>query len=412
MVRPKLHSIRKMTEARFRLFLRKTVLITFYLCSLGMMILLPACEDPYWPELGNKYEDLLVVEGRITSQPGPYTVKLSRSTTLLYPKYFPLEGFEVIIEDNAGNSETLAETAPGVYQTAPDGIQGVVGRSYRLRLNGPTGKSYASDFEVMPQPVAIDTLYTSIEYAPSENFVSDIPGYQFYINTRPAAQDSTYFRWRLEETYEYNADFKIYQYYDGNLHVFPNPDSLYTCWKTEPVYEIFTTTTAGLSDPVISDFPLHYVSFEQREFSVRYSLLIEQLTLPEKTYKFWKAVADQNNEGGGLYNTLPYQISGNIHNLNDETESVPGYFEVAGLDVKRIFINRPEPPMQMYYPVCVLTQADYEEYGFMFRTRDWREWPKYVVVDINGTRAVPPKQCSDCRERGGTLTKPEFWIEQ
>jgi len=90
---------------------------------------------------------------------------------------------------------------------------------------------------------------------------------------------------------------------------------------------------------------------------------------------------------------------------------VLGYFEVAGLDPMRIFMNRPDPPTQMYYPICELTEGDYMEYGNMFRTHNPREWPKYVVVDLNGARAVPQKNCSDCRVKGGTIFKPDFWID-
>ena len=383
----------------------------FLISSILFLMIIPACEDPYWPELGEKYDNLLVVEGRISNQPGPYTVKLSHSTTLLYPKYFPLEGFEVVIEDDEGNSETLSETESGVYQTAPNGIRGITGRSYRLLLNGPDNQSYISDFEILREPMPIDTIYTDIEYTNSDYHTFDIPGYRFFINTQTGNEDTTYIRWQLEETYEYTSDFKIYFYYDGVLHDFSDPDSLHTCWLTEPVYEIFTASTAGLNNPIIADYPLHYVSFEQREISIRYSLLIKQLTLSENAYTYWKDVADQNTSGGEFYTSLPYQIKGNVHNVNDGDEIVLGYFEVAGEDRLRVFINRPAPPQQMYYPICELTEGDYKEYGEMFRIKDWREWPRYVVVDLYGNRAVPQKFCSDCREKGGKIEKPDFWID-
>ena len=117
----------------------------------------------------------------------------------------------------------------------------------------------------------IDTIYTDIEYTNSDYHTFDIPGYRFFINTQTGNEDTTYIRWQLEETYEYTSDFKIYFYYDGVLHDFSDPDSLHTCWLTEPVYEIFTASTAGLNNPIIADYPLHYVSFEQREISIRYS---------------------------------------------------------------------------------------------------------------------------------------------
>ncbi|MBE0655911.1 MAG: DUF4249 domain-containing protein [Bacteroidales bacterium] len=379
------------------------------LIILPVVVLLNACEERYWPDLGNKYEKLLVVDGKITNQPGPYTIKLSESSTLLYPKYFPLTGYQLIISDDAGNSETLTETEEGTYSTAPDGIQGIIGRSYQLTVNDPFGKTYASEFEELLPPVEIDTVYANLEYRSNAGFSFDIPGYQFYISTKPGTSDTNYIRWQLEQTHQYIVDFKIYFYYDGTLHDFPNPDSLETCWLTHSIYSIYTSSTAGLEEPKIVDYPLHYISFDTREFSIRYSLLVEQLTISEKAQKYWSEVADQNTTGGDLYTRLPYQIQGNMHNILNENEPVLGYFQVAGADVKRIYIDRPKPPVLMYYSICALLPTDYEEYGWMFRINDWREWPKYVTVDLNQARAVPNPVCIDCRENGGTIVKPDFW---
>ncbi|MBE0655910.1 MAG: DUF4249 family protein, partial [Bacteroidales bacterium] len=204
-------------------------------------------------------------------------------------------------------------------------------------------------------------------------------------------------------------DYKIYFYYDGKLHDFPKPDSLETCWLTQSIYAVYTSSTVGLNEPKISNFPLHYVSFDNRDFSIRYSLLVEQLTISGKAQKYWYEVADQNTSGGDLYTRLPYQVRGNIVNVRDASEIVLGYFQVAGSDVRRIFLDRPAPPVNMYYSFCELSEANYQDYGWMFIVNDWREWPKYVTVDLAGTRAVPEPYCIDCREKGGTIVKPNFW---
>ncbi|MCD4731084.1 MAG: DUF4249 domain-containing protein, partial [Bacteroidales bacterium] len=126
-----------------------------------MMILVSftACEDRYWPDLGDKYQDLLVVEGMITNDPGPYTLKLSLSTSVDHPVYLPLPGYEAIINDNSGNTEILTEVEPGIYKTAVDGIQGVPGRKYQLTIQSPDGKTYQSDFDELKEPVEIDSVY-------------------------------------------------------------------------------------------------------------------------------------------------------------------------------------------------------------------------------------------------------------
>ena len=380
--------------------------------SLILMLFLSSCIDEFWPDLDNKYENLLVVDGMITTAPGPYTIRLSHSSNLNNPVYSPLSGYVVIIADDVGNSETLEELEEGTYTTKADGIQGIVGRSYKLILHDPNGKKYESEFEKLIAPMEIDTLYANVEYREHDNFSMDIPGYQFYIGTKPGIADTNFIRWQLEQTYKYTADFLIYFYFDGTLHPFPKIDSLETCWKTTPVYSIFSASTAGLNEPVISGFPLHYISFYQRDFSIRYSLLVSQLTIGENAFNYWQQVNEQNTAGDGLYSQVPYQIRGNVYNIADPDEPVLGYFQAAGLDQRRIFMDRPPAIYPMYYPICELTQPDYEEYGWMFRVRDPREWPIYVTIDANNARAVPVKACVDCQQSGGTIVKPDFWEDE
>lgn len=376
-----------------------------------LLLVLTACVEEYWPDLDNKYQRLLVVEGNITNDPGPYTLQLSMSTSVDNPTFQTLSGYEAIISDNLGNSENLTEVEPGTYQTAIDGIRGIVGREYRITIFSPDGKTYQSDFEELKQPVAIDSVYVELEYEEYADYPYDMPGYQFLLNTHIANDNVSYYLWKLEQTYEYHADFLIFFWYNGQLHDFPNHYLYNVCWTTNSVNQIFTESTYGLTEPVLNNFPLNYVSFDTRELSVRYSLLVEQFTISEQAQEFWKNVKEQNTSGGELYSTMPFQVRGNLYNVNDPNETVLGYFFAAGVDTKRIFIDRPGYPLKMYYPECELTSVDYEAYGWMFLSNDPNEWPIYVTMDAGGSRARPNPDCLDCRENGGTTNKPEFWID-
>ena len=101
----------------------------------------------------------------------------------------------------------------------------------------------------------------------------------------------------------------------------------------------------------------------------------------------------------------------NINNINNPDEAVLGYFQAAGIDKKRVFFNRPEYQVKMYYPVCELHEPDYLEYALMLQFPDPRDWPRYVTMNAYYSRAVPVQECLDCRENGGAIDKPEFWID-
>lgn len=372
-------------------------------------ILFTSCVDEYWPVL-DKYENLLVVDGYISNEPGPYRVKLSMSSKLDDRQIIPVANASLVIMDDQGESETLTEIEPGTYVTSSTGIQGAIGKQYKIKIVTAGSETYESGFEELKNPTGIDTVFPVIEYRVQDNLTHDRVGYQFYLNTIPAVSDTNYYLERLEATYEYRADFLIKLIYVGALMPFINSDSLQTCWRTYKVPEIFTYSDKNQSDPAITDIPLNYVDTETRELAIRYSLLVKQFSLSETAYKFWNSIKEQNSNQGGLYNTQPYQIRGNLLNTSDPEEPVLGYFMVAGVAKKRIFVSPDMLPVPFYYPVCVLAQPDYERMSGIFLSNP-SEWPIYVTIDNNGTPALPELSCMDCQQSGGTIVKPDFWEE-
>jgi hypothetical protein len=370
-------------------------------------IFFTSCVDEFWPVL-DKYENLLVIDGGITNEHGPYTVKLSLSSKVDEIRIIPISNATVIIMDDTGESEVLVEAEPGTYLTSPTGIQGEIGRAYKIKILTADDRTYESEFEEIRSPTEIETLYAELEYREQEGLSHNLIGYQFYFNTVPAVIDTNYFLTRLEATYEYKADFLIRFIYDGTLRPFTNSDSLQTCWRTYKVPEIYTYSTLNLTEPVITGYPLHFVDTETRELYIRYSLLMRQFTLSEKAYTFWTAVKEQNSNQGGLYNTQPYQVRGNLVNTADSEEPVLGYFMVAGVSKKRIFVDPPSPAVMFYFPVCVLGEWEYQNVGTLWLTLP-SEWPLYVTTDNNGVRALPNQECMNCQLSGGTIVKPDFW---
>jgi Domain of unknown function (DUF4249) len=98
---------------------------------------------------------LLVMEGNISDQPGPYTVLLSKTVTYYDSNaIIPVSGAHVTIADDAGNKDSLLELSPGKYFTTS--IVGTVGRTYHLSVNSG-GKQYDA-YSTMNPPVSIDTF--------------------------------------------------------------------------------------------------------------------------------------------------------------------------------------------------------------------------------------------------------------
>jgi len=367
------------------------------------LIIISSCIDEYWPEM-DKYENLLVVDGMISNEPGPYTIKLSRSSNVNAPQIDPYSGCLITIIDDLGNEEDFieSETEPGTYTTAHSDLRGIVGRKYMLEIKTPDEKTYTSVFEELKKPVGIDTVYTQLMYKPHDILDRDRVGYQFYLNTQSAESDTNYYLWKLVETFEYRSDFTIDYIYNGSIEEFANWDTLYTCWRTQQVYNIYTASTKSLKSPVITDLPLHYVDTETKRLSIRYSLNVRQLAITEEAYFFWNSIKDQVSEEGALYTKQPFQVRSNVMNNANPDEPVLGYFLVAGESTKRIFVN---PPVGVYFYYSTCTPNFRLVYLYFSPPSSW---PIYLT-DVEGRTAMGSKSCFDCTSYGGITTKPEWW---
>ncbi len=374
-------------------------------------IALFACEEAFEPELDSSGESLFVVDGMINNLPGPYIVKLSRSSKIDNPRFIPGTGYLVLIEDDLGYAEFCLETYPGNYQSINPDFVGEVGRSYKIKIMAPNGQNaYESNFERLREATEIAAIDHKLEFTPDDDLTYDIAGYRFYISTEQAPADTTYFLWQLISTYKYSTDFKIYWRWEGYLIPVFNYDTLHTCYKTDTLSDIFLLNAENLSPPVVSNFPLHYVTTQTRELMERYSLLVKQYSISKESYNFWRVVKDQNTNLGDLYSQQPFQVRGNIFNPANPEEIVLGQFMVAGTSQKRIFVDKPGQYAEMRYPKCDDNEGIYDNFRWI---SDYppSSYPVFVTRASGGT-ALPNQWCMDCRQSGGVVEKPDFWIDK
>jgi hypothetical protein len=75
----------------------------------------------------------IVIEGLVNDRRGPYSVTISRSGSYFnQPVLQTVSGATVFISDNAGTTDSLKETEPGIYLTSL--LRGFPGRTYTLTV--------------------------------------------------------------------------------------------------------------------------------------------------------------------------------------------------------------------------------------------------------------------------------------
>ncbi len=361
-----------------------------------------ACIEKYNPQFSD-YENLLVVEGMVSNEPGPYIVKLSFSTSVSNPEKRSISGAIVTISDNEGNSEILLENSPGEYKTSETGIQGIIGRSYKVRIQTGDNVTYESEFQELLEPPNIESVYYEREFRLNKETKKMEEGYQFYISSEI---NSPGILWRPVETYEYTADFKIYEIYRNyQFEPFPNPDTLFLCWKTANIFKVYTFKRENIDKKEqISEYPLHFVSAETRKLEIRYSLLLKEYSIGSEEADYWAQLQEMDMQGGMFATKQPYQVRGNVKRINDEEFPVLGYFTVSGVNKKRIFVNCLYP--KFYFSTCGLSAAAYARLK-----RFGSPGTYYISETIGGGKGVVylNSACVNCTKNGGDTVKPDFW---
>jgi hypothetical protein len=90
---------------------------------------------------------------------------------------------------------------------------------------------------------------------------------------------------------------------------------------------------------------------------------------------------------GSIFDAQPAQLSGNIKCISDPSEIVIGFITAHTVGLKRVFIPNSKLPVWFY------------------KIPSWYNCPP----PEDGPCSISPS-CSDCRVRGGTIVKPDFWI--
>jgi hypothetical protein len=148
------------------------------ICFLLLFISLQSCQKVITVDL-NSSAPRYVVEANISNNPGPYTIKITKSVNFDQDNNFPgVRNAQVYIKDVTANvTDTLSELTPGNYQT--HALSGIPGHSYSLTIK-TDGNTFTAT-SVMPQVVSLDSLYT--QKSQFSDRLQIVPVYQDPVGT-------------------------------------------------------------------------------------------------------------------------------------------------------------------------------------------------------------------------------------
>jgi hypothetical protein len=344
------------------------------LSSFLLILIASACVDRINFDVPNGFATGIVVDGFISDQQGPYTVRLNTGQDLTdkIERTF-ISAKSVTISDNLGNSELLTYQDRGVYQTSPDGIRGTAGRSYKLRVELFDGRVYESIPDTLRNSGVVDSVYYTFKKTGVQDTGESSYGFDIFFDASSSVQNDFHYLWKFTGTFQVdtNPEFNFNFPCSGNLdcnrcsvcNIVPKcsglrnvgtpsqpvfervgPCECCTCW-----YNIFN------EEPIISDnqllefgryngikaghIPVHRWIFQHKVYAE-----VNQMSLSRQTFAFWKAIKDQKDANNSLFQPITGKIPSNFVQLIGTTATIEGLFYAASISSKRILITRDNVP--------------------------------------------------------------------
>lgn len=324
------------------------------LSLLAFLFFLYGCIDPVNIALSPNSLPL-IIEGGVTDDPGPYTVKITQAYPI-GPYYTTknVEGAEVMIKDDLGMVDTLYENTAGVYKTKS--LQGSIGRTYRLMGTTIEGKEFQSSPETMMPAGSVDSIYFNFVV---KETVEAIPvrGFDVYINSSSGAGSANRIRWKFTGTYQIETNPGLLASAPGVIDPEnPIPPSLPACYSVEP--QNCTCCICWISEfenaPILSNESfaaaghnnhvfVAFVFVNAVTFQDKYHIEVEQRELSKPVFDFYKGVRDQIENGASLFQPPFFGLQGNIQPV-DSKDQIIGIFSASAVARKSIFIFKSSVP--------------------------------------------------------------------
>jgi predicted secreted protein len=318
--------------------------------SVLLIALLCACTKPYNPQVVATNANALVVEGLINTGTDSTYIKLSRtvevnSTTTTNPEKKAI----VTVENAQGTVYPLTEISPGTYSALPLNLNNTT--QYRVRIKTSNGKTYLSALVTPKVAPPIDSV----------GFKILANGIQLYVNAHDATNNTRYYKFTYQETWQFHALYST-NYITTGKAIVPRPQNqlVYSCFGTDYSTNTIVNSTAALSQDVVYQFPVTTVNQTSEKIETKYSIQVTEVALTKDAYQFWDNLKTNTESLGSIFDAQPSEIAGNINNVADPSEPVIGYIGAGVPQKKRVFISNAQLPhiWQPTYPyICSLDTA-------------------------------------------------------
>jgi Domain of unknown function (DUF4249) len=303
----------------------------------------------------------IIVDGMVTDQPGPDTVRLTQA----YPadgQTHPrtgISGAKMAIADDVGTVDSLIELGNGVYIT--NALNGVVGRTYQLsillpdtnQINPVPTRVVSTPQRLLPAGSVDEVFYElttriNISTGLSEN------GFNIFINSTLGPGSSRRMLWRFFGTFTVTTDPSAITIEipcaDPPCQQIPLPCSedceCCTCWYTTFERAPIVSAPNVLGGSQLNRVFIQYIPINSRTFFERYRVEVSQMELSEEVFEFYQAIRNQADNASNIFQPPFFELEGNL-TVQSGSLQVTGTFAASAVARRHIYIPRSAVPYKL-----------------------------------------------------------------
>ncbi|MES2518119.1 MAG: DUF4249 domain-containing protein [Bacteroidota bacterium] len=313
---------------------------------------LTSCIDAYDVDF-SKSNQVLVVEGFLTDDAlSPDTIKIQYSNYQngLLITVPVVSAKATVVNLTSGQEIKLIEYGTGRF-LPPQDFKAKTNEKYLLKFSLPNGQQYESSPETLTLTPPILNVYEKFNTKSrvSDNGKDALSASEVFVDFQDIPNQKNYYLWRYID-YEKlqhctTCQNTMFDYAKQSCVLKTNNlrEAYYDYGCEGDCYAIVKGTQVNVLSDIVSDGALisgRLVAKVPYYYLTGFLVEVQQMSISPETYAFYRILESQSQNTGGLADTPPAAIVGNIKNTTTPTEKVVGYFAVTNIQKKRLWIDR------------------------------------------------------------------------
>jgi len=388
-----------------------------------MLTSIIGCIEPF--ETTNlTFEDVLVIEGRLTNENKFHTIKLSRTFQIDSTDPSPERNAKVSVIEDGTIVHNFTEQEAGVY-TTDNSFSAKANTIYQLKIETQNGKTYSSTDQNLTETAEVE----AINFKVTKKQFEDEDEVEITVNSFSSNAGAKYFFYEYEETYQIVSRF--WSPFTLDTSVYPplavkraDPEFGRVCYGTNVSSEILQAETSNLSENRVVDFKIRSIPPTDFILRDRYSILVKQYVQTLNAYSYFEILDKFSTSENVFAQSQVSFIQGNIFSDTDPEEKVIGFFEVNSVATKRLFFNKEDVLQNQFsdFPETCEPRVIPKFGNFGSRPLEEAIQQGYIfynfgdsgLTDVDDMNDLPfvmvKRPCGDCTVFGSNV-KPDFWID-